>query len=225
MKFILTAGWEDGVADLAERLVRELANGKRVLWLLSGGSNIPASVQIMENIPEEQSRNLSISLIDERYGPPGHSKSNWAQLMAAGFDAKHANLLPILQTGDSFEAAIEHFEQLATEAFDNHEVIIAQLGIGEDGHIAGILPGSPAAKEKKAFVTGYEAPPLSRLTLTFPGLRRIHAAYAFAFGEPKKEALQTLQAKTVKLEKQPAQILKELPEAYLYNDQVGKHVV
>jgi 6-phosphogluconolactonase len=223
MKYILTAGWDDGVADLTERLVRELATGKRVLWLLSGGSNIPSSVQIMDNISADLSKNLSVSLIDERYGEPGHSESNWAQLIQAGFDGKQARLLPILQPGASFEQTIETYNQLIEKAFDANDVIIAQLGIGPDGHVAGILPNS-AATTAKTLVTGYEAPPLTRLTLTFPALRQITAAYAFAFGKPKQQALVSLQAKALPPEQQPAQILNELPEAYMYSDQVGEHV-
>lgn len=223
MRYILTAAWDDGVADLTERLIRELAARKRVLWLLSGGSNITASVSIMSNIDDDLSRNLSVSLADERYGRPGHADSNWTQLLGAGFDAKHARLLPVLQEDTTFEESIETYGKLAGEAFDANDVAIVQLGIGEDGHIAGILPGSPAARESTAMAAGYQAPPLSRLTLTFPALSRATAAYAFAFGKPKKKALTTLQSKSLDPVEQPAQILKKLPEAYLYSDQVGEH--
>jgi 6-phosphogluconolactonase/glucosamine-6-phosphate isomerase/deaminase len=221
MKYILTAGWEDGVAALTERLVRELASGKHVLWLTSGGSNIPVSVQIMNNISSQLRQNLSVMLADERYGRPGHKESNWAQLMQAGFNAKPARLLPVLQAGLSFEQTISSYNKLADQAFSDNEVIIAQLGIGEDGHIAGILPGSPAAAETKALVVGYQSAPHKRLTLTFPGLRRVSASYTFAFGSTKHQALSSLQARSLALSKQPAQILKQLPEAYVYSDQVG----
>jgi 6-phosphogluconolactonase/glucosamine-6-phosphate isomerase/deaminase len=223
MKYILTAAWDDGVADLTERLIRELAAGKRVLWLLSGGSNIPASISIMSNIDDDLSRALSVSLADERYGPPGHADSNWTQLLEAGFDAKNARLLPVLQKDTDFEKAVEAYEELAKAAFAANDVIIMQLGIGEDGHIAGILPDSPAAKEPTALAAGYKAPPLSRLTLTFPALSRATAAYAFAFGKPKAKALAALRSESLDPVKQPAQILKKLPEAYLYSDQVGEH--
>lgn len=221
MKYTLTTGWEDGVADLAERLARELKAGKRVLWLVSGGSNVAASVQIATTISPELSRNLSVMLVDERYGPVGHADSNWAQLTAAGFDAGQASLLPILEAGLDFDQTIERFSLLANKAFDKHDLVIAQLGIGDDGHVAGILPDSPAASEQQALVAGYKTPSLQRLTLTFPGLRKIDAAYAFAFGAPKLAALTALKTETLELAKQPAQILKELPEAYLYSDQIG----
>lgn len=223
MKYILTAAWDDGVADLTARLVRELAAGKQVLWLLSGGSNIPTSVQIMDNISEEQSANLSVSLIDERYGEPGHADSNWTQLMKAGFKSKQATLLPVLEPAAGFEDTRIRYEQFAEKAFADNDVVIAQLGIGPDGHVAGILPNSPAAGAD-TLVAAYDAPPLKRLTLTFPALRRITAAYIFAFGKPKHGALQALHDKKLPLAEQPAQILNELPEAYVYSDQVGEHV-
>jgi len=223
MKYILTAGWDDGVADLTERLIKELSGGKRVLWLLSGGSNVPASVQIMGNISEDLSKGLSVSLADERYGAPGHADSNWEQLLQAGFKAKRAAMLPVLRPGASFEQTIESYGELIDKAFSANDIIIAQLGIGSDCHIAGILPGSPAASETTALVTGYQAPPLSRLTLTFPALRGVTAAYAFAFGKPKRAALESLQTGSSGLSEKPARILNELTEAYMYSDQAGKH--
>ncbi len=223
MKYILTAGWDDGVADLTERLVEELADGKRVLWLTSGGSNTQATVQIMDNISSDLSQNLSVMLADERYGVPGHAQSNWAQLMQANFSAKHSTLLPVLQAGQTFEQATAYYNELAGKALAEHEVIIAQLGIGQDGHIAGIKPASSAANDTEVLVIGYQDPPLERLTLTFAGLCKVSAAYVFAFGNTKKQTLSLLQSRSLELTKQPAQLLKQLPEAYIYNDQVGEH--
>jgi 6-phosphogluconolactonase/glucosamine-6-phosphate isomerase/deaminase len=223
MKYIRTAGWDDGVADLTERLVRELAQGRQVLWLASGGSNIPVSVQIMDNISPQLRQNLSISLVDERYGEVGHKESNWTQLMEAGFSSDHAALLPVLQAGLDFEKTITYYNDMITQAFAAHDVVIAQLGIGSDGHIAGILPGSPAAAETETLVSGYQSTPYQRLTLTFPGLRRISTSYTFAFGNTKHQALMMLKNRSVPPRQQPAQILKQLPEAYVYSDQFGAH--
>lgn len=223
MKFILTSGWDDGVADLTGRLVRELADGRRVLWLVSGGSNIPASVRVMTNISGPLSKGLSISLIDERWGEPGHKDSNWQQLLQAGFDGKRASLLPVLRPGSDFKQAVKDYESLLERAFADNDTAVGQLGIGPDGHIAGILPGSKAASEDKAMAVGYDAPPLKRLTMTFPALRRLDAAYAFAFGGPKRQTLESLLSKKLSLDEQPARILDELAEAYVYNDQVGEH--
>lgn len=225
MRYVLTAGWDDGVADLTERLVRELAGGRRVLWLVSGGSNIPVSVQIMDNITRQSQARLSVMLADERYGEVGHDQSNWTQLIRAGFQGGDAKLIPVLEAGLDFQQTIARYNQLVGQAFEEHDLIIAQLGIGADGHIAGILPGSPAAAETKALVAGYRSAPFLRITLTFPALRKITAAYAFAFGNTKRQALSDLRKRTLTPVRQPAQILKRLGEAYLYSDQLEDSAV
>lgn len=221
MRFILTAGWEDGIADLNRRIVRDLSTGRNVLWLVSGGSNIKASVTIMNNIPAELTKQLSVMLVDERYGEVGHKDSNWAQLLAAGFDAQNAQMLPVLKDGLSLEQTARRYNKLTDWAFSDADCVFAQLGVGDDGHIAGILPGSIAATEQTKLVVGYKSDRYDRLTLTFPALKSINAIYAFAFGSTKHKALTTLQSKELDIAVQPAQILKQVAEAYLYNDQTG----
>ncbi len=221
MRFILTAGWEDGIADLTQCLARKLSGNKKVLWLLSGGSNIPASIEVMNNVPADLSQNLSVSLIDERYGDEGHADSNWTKLLAAGFDIKQGTLLPVLQSGLSFEKTLERFETIISDGRSGNQTVVAQLGIGEDGHVAGILPGSPAALEKTDLVSGYQSQPFLRLTATFPALKKMDVVYAFAFGGNKHTALSDLQTKKISPIKQPAQILKQIPQVRIYSDQVG----
>src|SRR5690606_18486013 len=147
--------------------------GKRVLWLVSGGSNVPASVQVMLNIPAAQSKNLSVSLMDERWGKPGHKDSNWQQLLQAGFDGKRASLLPVLRPGQSFEECTKDYGGIIGRAVTDNGIVVGQIGIGPDGHVDGILPGSAAANEDRSLTASYEAPRFKRLTLTFPALRRI----------------------------------------------------
>lgn len=219
MKYILTTEAQDGITALSERLINELDEGKRALWLVSGGSNIPLSVQVMENIPASLSRKLTVLPADERYGKPGHPDSNVSQLLQAGFKPHQAELLTVLE-GLSLEATRERYEQMAKDAFQQADIILAQLGMGADGHIAGILPHS-AALESGNFVSAYQGPDFSRLTLTSHAIKRIEVAYVFAFGAAKRNALEHLQQQMLPYAEQPAQMLKELPEVYVYNDQIG----
>jgi 6-phosphogluconolactonase/glucosamine-6-phosphate isomerase/deaminase len=168
MRFILATGWEDGVTDLTKQLVSRLGEGKKVLWLVSGGSNIAASVQAMDTILPELTRSLTILPVDERYGPEGHADSNFAGLMRAGLDTKNATTLRVLQGEKTFEQTAERYEQITAKALGENDVVLAQLGLGADGHTAGILPGSLAAREQKALVAGYKDERFNRLTLTFP---------------------------------------------------------
>lgn len=222
MQFLKVDDGLIGATSMAQRLTGCLQSQQRVLWLIGGGSSIPLCVLAMNEIPMQLTSQLSILLTDERFGPLGHPDSNAYQLTAAGFNPKQATVLSILnpETDHSLEMAIARYQTIATHAFSENEVIIGQFGIGIDGHIAGILPHSLAV-ETADFATGYQAPPFQRLTLSFHALKRLHVAYVFAFGNSKKPALRNLQKETLPLATQPAQILKELPEAYIYNDQIG----
>jgi 6-phosphogluconolactonase/glucosamine-6-phosphate isomerase/deaminase len=221
MQYVQSDGPEAGIAALAKRLSDELKAGKRVLWLVCGGSNIAAEVEIMKNIPSGLTENLTVTLTDERYGRVGHANSNWQQLLEAGFDIKQGRALPVLEAEDDLEHTVKRYGLLAKDALDRADSTVALFGIGADGHIAGILPDSPAAREETDLAAGYDSPPYTRLTLTFPALGRIDTAYAMAFGASKKEALHQLQTEAVDLAQQPSQILKQLLEAYLYSDQIG----
>jgi len=205
---------------LAKRLNKELSAKKRVLWLLSGGSNIAIEVAVMRRVPADLQPYLAI-MLDERYGPFGHKDSNLQQLYDAGFAPGKATVVPALTPENlPLEAAAARYRAAAETAFASADVIIAQLGIGADGHISGILPGSAAVTARK-LVAGYRTGELERITFTFTALKKVTAAYAFAFGEAKRGQLETLRDKKLPLKTQPAQILKHISEAYVYNDQMG----
>lgn len=232
--------------DLAREISDSILHGKKTLWLIPGGSNIPISVCAMDIIKEsvigkpKVMSNLYITLTDERFGPVGHADSNWTQLEKAGFDFSYLSLSapysygvnaePVLLAnpgGDKtldLEETVKSWEKRVVKLFDSADIIIGQFGIGADGHIAGILPGSPAVS-CKSMVCGYTSPKFTRITLTFPALRRVNSAYAFAFGEEKRPALEKLMkvskdAKDAMLAQIPAGILKlkSLNKSYLYSD-------
>lgn len=219
--FIKNTPLENAEKDLSNKLTHELQTGKKVLWLVSGGSNIKSTVTILKGMPEDLTENLSIMLIDERYGAPGHSDSNWQQLRQAGFSAKKAHLLPVLLSNSDLERTAMHYANMTAQAFAENDVSIAQIGMGPDGHIAGILPHCPASKMNQQIAIGYESTPHDRLTLTFSAMEMMDAIYLFAYGEAKREALLKLRDQGLPTEEQPAQFLKQLPEVYLYNDQIN----
>jgi 6-phosphogluconolactonase/glucosamine-6-phosphate isomerase/deaminase len=223
MQFIRTSDWQPGIEDLTKRIQSALSGNDQVLWLLPGGSNISASVSVMEHLDSEHTKNLTLLLTDERYGPVGHQNSNAAQLNAAGFAPKQATMLPVLVAGLDLEATRAHYEQIALEAFQKATIIIGQFGMGADGHIAGILPHSEAV-DATEFVAAYEANEFTRLTLTAHALKRLSAAYVFVFGDSKADALERLHDQTLPYADEPSQIVKELPEAYIYNDQIGDSI-
>lgn len=220
MEFHKSLDPSQGATALLKRLQTELLAGKRVLWLIPGGSNIPTSISIMDGISDELSRGLTLGLTDERYGPEGHKDSNWHQLLDRGFDAKSARRVTVLQSNlKDLHLTAEQYSAVLGDLFAEHDVTIGQFGMGADGHIAGILPNT-AAVRAEGLVFGYPTEAFERITMTFSAIRRLQAGYLFAFGDDKRQALEKLQ-QSHPLSEQPAQILKQLPEAYVYNDQVG----
>jgi 6-phosphogluconolactonase/glucosamine-6-phosphate isomerase/deaminase len=213
--------WEDGAAELRARLIEHLGAGRSVLWALSGGTNIEISRAIMGGIAPGLTHRLTICLIDERYGQPGHADSNWEQLVSSGIDFKNATVFDVLTPEANFETTRERYEERTREAMTANEVIITQLGIGADGHTAGILPESKAAVDVDAWVVGYESEPYTRITWSFKALMAADETYVFAFGENKRDTLQALTTLELSLAEQPAQILKQLPGVTVYNDQLG----
>lgn len=223
MKIIKTNDWHPAIIVMQQRLELELSSGKKVLWLLSGGSNIHSGVTSMQNLPDEVTKNLTVMLMDERYGVVGHSDSNDAQLAKAGFDPKQSKYIRILQPNTSFEATRVRFEIEAKAAFADNDIVIGLFGLGADGHTAGILPYSPAV-DSPDFVAAYSSSPYQRLTLTDHALKRISVAYLLAYGADKQPALELLSTKLIPYSEQPVQLIKEIPEAYVFNDQIGEEV-
>lgn len=210
----------EGAAAVRDRLVKELKSEHNVLWLVSGGSQIQTNVEIMNEIPDELTKSLTVYLIDERYGDVGHPDSNSKQLEDAGFDHKQARVSYVLSQGLSLEETAEQYALSIGAAFEVADVVIALVGMGPDGHILGILPGSPAVDSDK-LVEYYETEQYKRVTLTARAAREhFDVSYLLAFGDNKRQQLEDLRDKGLAVSEQPAQLMKQLREAYVYNDQI-----
>lgn len=209
-----------GQHSLANKLCELLNDNKKVLWLICGGSNIATAVKVMDSVQNsisvENIKNLKVMQTDERYGPVGHKDSNWQQMSDQGFDFKNIEYVSILRNL-SLGQTIEQYSIDIEKAFGEADIIVAELGIGGDGHIGGILPHTSAVRDT-APVTGYEASPFTRISISFPYFNKIDIAYVFAFGSSKQKAIEDLKNKELSLDDEPCQILKEMKEVYFYSD-------
>lgn len=221
MQFITVPDHKEGTQALAEKVISFLNKGNKVLWLVPGGSNIPITAEainiIRGTVPATSLGNLTITLTDERYGPVGHPDSNWKQLHDTGVNFAGIKAYPILD-GSSLTETVVRFGETIRKILTYTDVIIGQFGMGADGHIAGILPHSPAVAEETLLTAGYESKLFTRISLTFPVLRQIDIAYMFVSNVTKKTAIDRLHENNVSLGEEPAQILKEIPEVYIYVD-------
>lgn len=209
--------------DIAAKIIELLEQEKKVLWLTSGGSNVLLEAKIMDLLQKHAPKQLSLLTIfgmDERFGKYGHKDSNTQALRAAKFEAGAATWIDILTDDRSFLDTLSRFNDTARESFAFSDVVIGQFGLGNDGHVAGVLPGSPATNNDAAFVEGYEWEDYTRITLTPFALREIDLAYVVAFGANKNEALHRLAEKKEGIETLPGILLYDIPECYVYNDQL-----
>jgi 6-phosphogluconolactonase/glucosamine-6-phosphate isomerase/deaminase len=208
---------------IAKQICDALYADTRVLWLVSGGSNVASEVAIMEQVRNHcigKLEGLAILPMDERYGSPGHENSNVQALRAAGFDAGEATLIDVLMHNMPFEQTLAFYSEVTGAALDNAGAIIGQFGLGADGHVAGVLPGSVATEANENITAGYEWTDYLRLTLTPHALRAVQVAYVLAYGSSKQAALDRLRQKAEPLRDLPAMLLYDIADVYVYNDQL-----
>jgi len=218
MKFIKTTDIGYVSKKLAEIIGDKLRGEQRVLWLLSGGSAIEVAVAAAKLLAKTDCSGLSIGLIDERYGPPGHPDSNWCQLLDAGFRLPDALMKPVLD-GSGIEETARAYNDYISSTYHKDIFKIGLMGIGTDGHTAGLLPGSRVIDSLR-LVDCYTGPDYQRITLTGLGIKSLDKAVVYAAGQAKKQAIDNL-GKEIPPDAQPAQLLKLIGNTDVYNDIKG----
>jgi 6-phosphogluconolactonase/glucosamine-6-phosphate isomerase/deaminase len=201
--------------DIAQSINAYLASGHQVLWLICGGSALEVAVAASKHIIPESSRNLTVTLTDERFGPVGHQDSNWQQLMQKGFDSYQATLKPVLQDGLSLSEVTSAYSNLLQVEFTKNNKKVALFGIGVDGHIAGILPHSSAV-DSSDWAVGYEALPFQRITMGPSVFEKIDQAWLYYENEQKSAAVSRLNL-DLPITDEPAQLIKQIGKVVVYH--------
>lgn len=144
------------------------------------------------------------ALIDERYGIKFHNQSNEKMMQEAGllpyFAQQGVPFYPILQENhlDLNETA-DNYDMTIRYLFAGFPKSVATLGIGMDGHTAGIA-GERAnfhnpmfdMDQKNMLVSSFadmQGMFKERVSMTFLGLSMIDVYIVLVFGEDKKEAI------------------------------------
>lgn len=216
LRFIKVSNPQPVVDFLISTIEEHLKNGEKVLWLLSGGSSIDLEIEVSQRLRSVDTSRLTSGLIDERYGPQGHKDSNWRQLMDAGFGLR---LQPVL-VGESAGKTLASFDKFISHSFKIMDFKLGSLGIGQDNHIAGVKPMSPAIKAP-GMTFEYRWDDYYRITTTFKALTLLDCAVTFLAGKTKAKVLESLQ-KNAPLAEEPAQILKRIKQAIIFSNVTGK---
>ncbi len=147
---------------------------------------------------------------DERCVPPGHHDANY-------YSARLSLILPlgIPESGvHRIKAESADAERVAREygeSFPQRPDLLI-LGVGEDGHIAALFPGSAALDEKEKrflYVSNATKPPPRRITLTPATILSARRVLVLASGAAKAEAVRRALAAEGSVSETPARLVKD----------------
>lgn len=219
-------------AYTALNAVLEEAQGKDILLLLSGGS----ALALVEHISLSLlGAHVTISVLDERWTYEKED-SNYAQLTslpcwkniqksgAQCIDPRPRRPEDLQDTAMRFDLALKHWHITHRDG-----IVIVTMGIGPDGHTAGVLPFpnnaeifEPLFEHTSTCIRGYTVPPeqnphTKRMTATITYVKRhVDHAIVYAVGKNKQDALTKIEAREGTLADTPALVLHDMRDGHLY---------
>ncbi len=239
MHAIQTYDTVDQAHAAAVVLLQELIHQYRdqsVLLMTSGGSNLSLVDGLFsETLPAE----LTVSVLDERYdaSPEINTFQQFLQLPIANRClAEGVALIDTqLESGQTHQQHADAFEEALRRWRANNPdgVVVATLGLGEDGHISGVMPYPDQPEwfgttfvETDRWVVGYDAqdrnPYPLRTTTTLAFLReQIDDAVLLVTGAAKKNAWESIWTQTDQLEVVPARVLHQMKRVQICVDRAA----
>ncbi len=207
---------EEVAKFVANRLIDLLGSGKKVLWLLSGGSGGQICVEASRLLAGRDLSGLFVTMSDERYGEVGHQDENMQILLDAGMSLPGAVLYRPLQ-GKSMDQTVADFASWLESVNKQVDYRLAVVGIGEDGHICGIKPGSSAV-DSRELVDGFVGDDFQRITVTPVFLELLDEAVVQAYGASKHSVVDRLLQSEGDKKSFPALSVLEIPKTSLFSD-------
>lgn len=188
----------EAVAQRTAQLLNDaIAQRGRAMLALSGGSTPRLYLAVLADLFLDWNK-LDVRLIDERWVALDHPDSNEGMIR---------QMLPQAQVIGLFNgaaspvagcaAAVESLES-CPEPWD-----VALLGLGGDGHIASLFPGTDAVDDPTPYcLPVMTAPQHPRMSLSAAALLRFHHPLMILSGVEKRQVWQDAEAKML-----PARIL------------------
>jgi 6-phosphogluconolactonase len=178
---------EDAAADRVAALLVEAARAGEEI-VLTGGSTPAKAYERAAELEADWSR-AGVWWGDERCVRPDSPDSNFGLANGSLLDRLEAQprVHRIRGEDDPDAAAAAYASEL-----DGVELALTLLGLGPDGHVASLFPGSPALDETERLVVAAEPklePFVERVTLTLPPLRAGRTVVFLVTGESKADAV------------------------------------
>jgi 6-phosphogluconolactonase len=155
--------------------------------LVATGGRSPGPVYDRLKDADLDWNHVAVTLSDERQVDVDSPSANLRLLRERLFvgEAAKAHYLPLTDYAEPALRALMPFDAVL-------------LGMGEDGHVASLIPGSPVIAEAmdpdgKALVAespaGFGSPPVPRITLTLAALLQSRAIFLLIAGEAKRQVV------------------------------------
>jgi 6-phosphogluconolactonase len=178
---------DDPGTVVAELIAEQAGRGGSIV--LTGGSSVGAAYTHAAELRPDWSR-VTVWWGDERCVPPDDERSNYRLARETLLDRLAVPPAAVHRIRGELapaDAAAEYDAALAGEQLD-----LLLLGLGSDGHMASLFPGSPQLEVEDRLATwgppGLE-PFVERVTLTLPALQSARRIVFLVSGEGKAEAV------------------------------------
>ncbi len=238
------AGSKYYVASRLNKNINAEAIRETGLWNVCKDNKIPYFLISQEGSLDEAANGYN-KIISDLFDPPTRkSPTRFADSAFVATSAKEAaTARRVVRSLDvetfsasadfsSDEAYLKNSRPLGCESFKKYDYKIAVLGIGEDGHTAGLIPGYEKAWNIDRCIVGYNLGQNTayavfcqqkfrhRITVTPKLLEKLDYALITARGEKKKETIQNaLKKENLKdLNKYPAAIIQKIKEVDIFAD-------
>lgn len=212
--------------EIAKKILYLLTEGNPNAVLFLSGGKTPEDLY-KQLAQEEKLKVEAVAMVDERFGPRLHKDSNEKMIQEIGLlDYLQSQRIPfhpiitetaryapngVNDNGNSMETQewlANNYSRLFFPTLDRRSKFefakrIAVLGIGKDGHTAGIAPNrkdfTNPIFSKRLWVDSFNDPKSmeeggfgTRITLTFEALRNMDTLLVLAFGSAKQNALTSM---------------------------------
>jgi 6-phosphogluconolactonase len=163
---------------------------------LSGGSTPWAMLEVLASQDIDWSR-VHVFQVDERIAPDGDEVRNWTHVSRSLLDrvpipASQLHPMPVLEAPAA--GAHSYASRLAAATGTPPVLDCVQLGLGDDGHTASLVPGDSILDVDDCDVawTGQPYRGTRRMSLTFPCIDRARAVLWLVAGAGKEDMVRRL---------------------------------
>ena len=191
--------WHKAADLLIARVKSYRSLRKKVLILLSGGSSVhlyPIIAKHINSYPHYW-KTITFAQVDERFRPRDQNEINAKIILKTTLpEVLHNHRIPVhfISQQGTLKNSSTLYNQTLSKLFRDCEIKLAVLGVGEDCHTAGLLPGYQNKWNAKNYVAGYRNAGKfkQRITITPKAIAEINYALVVAKGEEKRKALEDL---------------------------------